>query len=204
VAGASYVERRHFYFTFAVGPFLIAALLALRRRWMIVVPLAIAIAFFARPFSHIFDVATPLRRTHGLVAGDFVPVPGVKRAEGAVFDRATAAALGSVQSFLKSSLRPGETFYDFSNAGLLYYLFDRDCPVRHVEVTLYESEEAQREVISVLERNRRIRAVLMTFPTAYMIDELSNSVRAPLIERYLVAHFQPAVEENGVAFWVRR
>jgi hypothetical protein len=205
IAAASYVERRHFYFTFVIGAFLVAGLRAMSRHRTATIALAIAIACFARPFSHVFDVASPLRRSHGFPADDLVAFESVPRARGALFEPKTAAGLAAVQKFVATSLRPRETFYDFANAGLLYYLFDRDCPVRHVEVPMYESERGQKEVIAALEHNRDVRAALIAFPTAYTaIDGVPNAERAPLVRRYLEAHFVPAFAENDVVFWTRR
>lgn len=204
LAAISFVERRHFYFVFAAAPFIAGTLLLLARRAReAAIVLTLLIVFLARPFAHIFDVATPLRRAHGLPAGDRLAAP-LPRAGDALFDPGTARALGAMQRFLAGSLRRDETFFDFANAGLLYYLFDRDCPIRQVEVPLYESEAAQREVIATLERNRRVRAALIVFPSAYSsIDGVPNRERAPLVWRYLETHFTPAFDEEGVVFWLR-
>ena len=120
IAAASYVERRHFYFTFVIGAFLIAGMQAMSRHRTATIALAIAIACFARPFSHVFDVASPLRRSHGFPANNLVAFESVPRARGALFDSRSAVGLASVQKFVATSLRPRETCYDFANAGLLY------------------------------------------------------------------------------------
>lgn len=62
---------------------------------------------------------------------------------------------------MRTTLRPGETFYDFVNAPILYFLFDLPCPIRQPEVPFYQSEEGQREVIARLESDPSVRAVLM-------------------------------------------
>ena len=202
-AGVAYVTRRHYYFAFALAPLLVAGIAAIPRRalWGAIV-ITVYLALIARPFVHIFDIASPLRRSGGVPAKATNP-PGIPRARGAVIDAAAAAALPSVQRFL-ATLRPNETFFDFANAATLYYLFDRDCPVRQMGVPIYQREDRQREVIAALERNRNVRAVLIAFPHAGMtVDEIPNAERAPLVWRYLQAHFRPQFEENGVVFWVR-
>lgn len=206
IAAASYIERRHFYFTFLVGVFLVAALQALSRHHrMAAIALTVIVVFFARPFSHVFDVAWPLRRSHGFTAANLASAPKVPRAAGALFAPGAATGIETAQQFFNRALRPGETFYDFTNAGLLYYLLDRDCPVRYVEVPTYETESGQEEVIATLERNRRIRAALIAFPFTYAsIDGIPNTDRAPLVARYLKTHFAPAFEQDGVVIWIRR
>jgi hypothetical protein len=205
VAGASYVERQHYYLTFVLPAFCVTALVVVyRKQRSVAIALAIVVALLIRPFGHIFDVASPLRRTHGIPRGEMQRFDRLPRARGVLFDPPTARSLAAMDRYM-SSLRPNETFVDFANAGLLYYLFDRECPLRQIEVPQYESEAAQREVIARLERNQSVRAALMVFPSAYSaIDEVPNATRAPLVFAYLQKHFVPAFEEDGVVFWSRR
>jgi hypothetical protein len=102
-------------------------------------------------------------------------------------------------------LGPGETFYDFVNLPILYFLFDRSCPVRQYEVPFYESEEGQREVIARLESDHTVRAVLMSFGTfsGGPIDGVPNAERVPLVWEWIQKHFQPGYSRDGVVFWVR-
>lgn len=206
LAGAAYVVRRHFYFAFVLAPFLTGALLAVRRRSRTVaIALTVALVFFAKPFALVFDISSPLRRSGGLDLKEWREYTGTARARGAVVDPLTHRALASTQKFLATHLRAGETFYDFANAGALYFIFDRPCPIRQLEVPAYERESAQREVIARLQRDRSVRAALITFPTAYTtIDGIPNSHRAPLVWSFLQKHFRPAFNENGVEFWIRR
>jgi hypothetical protein len=74
----------------------------------------------------------------------------------------------------------------------------------YIEVAFYEPDSRQREVISAIESNRRIRAALVPPPdddTA--VDGVPNSVRAPLVWRYLQTHFTPDFAEGQVVFWKR-
>ncbi len=205
LAGASYVERLHFYLAFAAAAFLVSLLFRMLHGPLrqTAVALTILLALIAGPFDHIFNVATPLRRSRGLPRNGLLPFAGTRRSVGALFDTGSAAALGTTQRFL-STLKPGETFFDFANAGLLYYLFERETPIRYNSVMMYESEAAQREVIASLER-RRVAAALIVFPSALSnVDDVPNRERAPLVWQYLQTHYTPALDENGVVFWRRR
>jgi hypothetical protein len=207
LAGASYVVRHHFYFAFALGPFLVGAILAVRRHSRpAAIALTIMLAFFAKPFSHVFDVALPLRRAGGVaVPQGWSELTTIPRARGAVMDARTKRGVETVQRFVSSSLKSDETFYDFASVGVLYFLLDRDSPARHPTVPAYESEGLQREMLETLKKNTRVRAALIAFPTAYPdMDGVHNRDRAPLIWQYLQENFQPAFDENGVVFWVRR
>jgi hypothetical protein len=125
------------------------------------------------------------------------------RARGALFRpndarmvRATAEALR------RGGLGPGDTWFDFVSAPGLYYLFDRDCPIRYYEVGFYETEAAQREVIAAVEANPRVRLALMD---GYgPIDGVANATRAPLVAAFLRERFRPFYRDDGVEFWIRK
>ena len=204
VAGLSWVERQHAYYEFALPAFVVAVLFYFRRHRAVVTAIAVALILLARPFAHVFDVATLLRRDQGLRPAGWVRVGGLPRARDVVVLPRTAAALGSMKKYL-ATLKPNETFYDFSFGALLYYLFDRNCPIPQVGPPFYETEEAQRQVIAALERNRNVRAALISFPDSFSdIDGVSNAVRVPLVWEYLQKNFRPDFDENGVVIWTRR
>ncbi|MEP6994784.1 MAG: hypothetical protein ABI968_09710, partial [Acidobacteriota bacterium] len=102
---------------------------------------------------------------------------------------------------------PDDTWFDFGHAPGLYYLFDRDCPIRYYEPGFYETESAQREVIAALESNPRVRAALISagYPPGYgAIDGVPNSRRAPLVSAYLAERFRPFYSRDGIEFWLRK
>ena len=203
IAGLAWIERQHGYVEFALPAFVVATLFRLRRH-PAAIAVAVAIALLARPFAHVFDLATPLRRSHGLRPAGWVELRSLPRARDAVMLPRTAAALASMQRFTVQ-LKPGETFFDFAYAPLLYYLFNRNCPIPQVGVPFYESESAQKRVIATLQRDRSIRAVVIDFPDGLgVIDGVSNRARAPLVWSYVQNNFAPAFAENGVAIWKRR
>jgi len=206
LAGAAYAERRHGYAGFAITAFLAGAVfhLARRRERLAAAALALAVAWLAHPFGHLFALATPLRASGGgTTAG--VEVASVPRGRGVSFDPALRPALDSVARFVAGRLGPAETWLDFTNHPALYYLFDHNDPMRHAEVGFIETAAAQREVIAMLERDRAVRAALVGYPDWFTaIDGVPNSVRAPLLWSYLQTRFAPAYDEHGVVFWMRR
>jgi hypothetical protein len=74
---------------------------------------------------------------------------------------------------------------------LLYFLLDRDCPIRQVTVPFYQPEELQRQVTARLETNRSVRAVLLS-KRDHGVDWIPNRVRAPLCLAVSTNHFKPA------------
>jgi len=205
IAGGSYVDRQNIYFAVGGAAFIVAALIALRRHARTpAIVLMVFVALLAKPFDHVMSLIPPLRGTRGVPVGGNAFYRGSPRAGNAVFEPATIEALDAAKRFMATSMQPDETFVDFANATLVYYLFDRDCPLRQTQVGLYESEKAQREVIATIEKNRRITAALIFFQTANSeIDGLPNRNRAPLVWTYLQTHFTPAFDEHGVVFWKR-
>jgi hypothetical protein len=208
VAGFSFAERHHNYFVYGIAPFLAIGTFLLWRSRHTAAHVAGALALavlvvVSQPTRHL-GIATWLRAGE-LPRQDFVEYTALPRARGALFQRGDVTPLESARVFVQRELRPGETFYDFANVAILYFLLDRSCPVRQSEVPFYESEEAQREVIARLERDRSVRAVLVSFlPSAGMsIDNVPNAARAPLVWQWVRQRFRPAYERDGVVFWLR-
>jgi len=156
----------------------------------------------AQPTTHL-AIAASLRRTHGPLDPDWRTLD-LPRAHGALFHARDARVAEIVQQYAASHLQPGETFFDFTNRGGLYFLLDRDCPIRQIEVAFYEPEERQRDVIARLERNRAIRfALIPPQNDSTYVDGVPNATRAPLVWAWLQQHFSPDHEEDGVVFWRR-
>jgi len=188
VAAAAFVRRGNFQFNPAVTPFIVAAIWTLwRYARTVAIVLAVAVVLLAQPFRHVITVIPELRDAQ----------------ESPLFDPTTAASISAARRFA-ATLKPDETFVDFASSGMLYSLLGRDSPLRQVEVANYQADEAQRAVIERIERNRTIRAALISFPGSLQrIDGLSNAERAPLVWAYLQRNFVPAFDENGVVFWKR-
>jgi hypothetical protein len=206
VTAISYAERHHLYFEI-LAPVLAVALILwlLRRRQtaLAIVTILAAIAL-AAPTTHL-GVIGWMRGMRGPAEPGWIELAHIPRARGAYIHERDAAAINSVEKYLALSLRPDETFFDFTNSGLLYFLFRRDCPIRQYEVAFYETEELQREVIHRLQSNPKVRAVLVpsTPRGRFNVDGIPNADRAPLVWEYLKANFHPDFEEGEVVFWRR-
>ncbi len=136
---------------------------------------------------------------------DFRPLEAPPRARGAVFGPTDAALVASTAEMMRrANLRPDDTWFDFVGAPGLYFLFDRDCPIRYYEVPFYESERAQREVIAAIESNPRVRVALVSGLWTTAIDGVPNERRAPLVAAYLRDRFQPFFRQGVVEYWIRR
>jgi hypothetical protein len=202
----SYAERHHLYFEILAPVLAIALILGLLRRRhtaLAVVTIVAAIAL-AAPTTHI-GVIGWMRGMRGPSEPGWVELTHLPRARGAYIHERDAVPIASVEKYLALSLQPDETFFDFTNSSLLYFLFHRDCPIRQYEVAFYETEALQREVIHRIESNPKVRAALVpsTPRGRFNVDGIASEERAPLVWEYLKANFHPDFEEGEVVFWRR-
>jgi len=226
VVAISYAERNHLYFRAAVPALLVGATLygSARRRWVLPVAVVLLLAL-AQPTTHLAMTAW-LRSAHGPLDPRRTSEPSVltrarelywpldpkdsnelnepARARGAFWFEKDVVTVRAAGAYI-DRLAPSDTFFDFTNHGLLYFLFDRYCPIRQPEVAFYEREELQREVIRRIERDPHVVAALVPpFPEYGSVDNVPNAVRAPLVWQYLQTHFRPHYQEGNVVFWRRR
>jgi hypothetical protein len=206
VTAISYAERHHIYFGMAASIVAVTVIAVLvRRRSALAIPAVVAAIVLANPTTHL-SVLGWMRTSRGPIAADWVEVRDLPRARGAFFHMNDVVAMESIRKYLSTSLKPDETFLDFSNSAIVHFLYDRDAPVREYEVAFMQREETQREIIRRLESNPKIRAVMVA-PTAqgrYTLDAVPNSWRAPILHQYILENFQPDFEEGEIAFWKRR
>jgi hypothetical protein len=208
ITAISYAERHHLLWVFVTAPLISITIFRLFRSRL---PLARAAApaviilalIMAQPTAHI-AITGSLRRTHGSMEPDWREI-ALPRARGALCRSSDAAVIDIVNRYAATHLKTDETWFDFTNRGNLYFLLNRDCPIRQIEVAFYESEARQREVISRIEQNPRIRFALMpSDPDTTAVDAIANRTRAPLVYAYLLSHFTADWEEGGVGFWRRK
>ena len=208
VCTISYAELHHLYWQYALAPLICAAIFRLFHSVNGIAhaaaPILVVIAvMIGQPTIHI-GIAASLRNSHGPMEPTLREV-ALPRAHGAYFSAANAAIVEATGRYVAAHLNPEETFFDFTNHGLLYFLVNRDCPIRQFEVGFYEPELAQRDVIARLERNPRVQAALIPLsPERDSIEGVPNAVRAPLVWAYLQQHFEPDTNDGGVAFWRRK
>jgi hypothetical protein len=203
----SYAERHHVYWPAVFAPLIVAAMFWSRRLSAGKMPAllsSVLLLVIAQPTLHV-AIAASLR--HSRKPGDAsVREIGLPRAAGAFFSARDAQVIDVVNRYASSHLRAGETFFDFTNRALLYFVLDRDCPIRQVEVGFFQAPALQREVIERLERNPRVRFAIVPDPgdPSTSVDGVPNAVRAPLVWQYLEEHFTPDVTEAGVSIWRRK
>ena len=206
--GISFAERRHEYFDFVLPAFFLTGTFLLWR-WKTLLTRAFAtvataaLVVLASP-TITLSVLAILRITEAPPPqwGEFTELP---RARGGLLERNAFPKLQAVKRFV-STLGPEETYFDFANLPLLYFLVDKPSPIRQYEVPHFQAERLQREVVDRLERDRSVRAALMSLSidSINSIDGIPNAERAPLVWRYLQENFEPAFDENGVVFWRRK
>jgi hypothetical protein len=202
VAGASYAARHHLHFQFALAPLLVGGAWALHRAGSRLAIALAALLFVMSNFTAHLLVLSGVRGARGPADPNLVEIGDIPRAHGAFFSRDDAATAGNAKLFVDEHLRPDETFFDFTNRPMLYFLLDRDCPIRDLGPAWYEPQSRQREVIAALDRNPRVRAALIDANTG--LDGVPNEVRAPLVWQYVQQHFEPRFTSGNLVFWIRK
>ncbi|HKR65979.1 MAG TPA: hypothetical protein VJZ00_19765 [Thermoanaerobaculia bacterium] len=200
LSAISYAERHHLRFGVLVS--ILIVWLAVRYR-RFAIPIAIAAIALAQPTTHLAVVGW-MRQSRGPIEPGWVAIDNLPRARGVWFSEKDAAVIASTQKYVTLALKPDETFFDFTNSGILYFLTRRDCPVREYEVAFYETEAKQHEVIRRRESNPKIRAAMVSQAPRFTVDGVANAARAPLVWQYLEQHFEPDFEEGDVVFWRRK
>ena len=197
VAAISYTPRQDY--AAILAPALAVVLIAPLRHRLLPIVLCVAAA---HPAWHLFEAMPAIARP---AVSPQVAAIGLPRARGAVVERSVAPAILIADAYLRQTLPPDATYFDFSNVPALYYLTERRLPIRQIQVAQYEDPRLQQEVIAALERDRSIQLALMRFPYfTFALDGVSNAQRAPLVAQYLQTHFAPAFDQSGVVFWKRR
>jgi hypothetical protein len=205
-----YAERHHLFFQYAMAPMIAAALLwAFRSRQVLLRALAPALVvvalMIAQPTIHLAIVAS-LRNTFGPLEPGWRELQ-IQRARGVYFNDINARAIETAAQYAGTHLRPDDTYFDFTNRGMLFFLLNRDCPIRQVEVAFYETEAQQREVIARIATNPHVRAALVPPPGPSGLSlsvDVPNSTRAPLVWAWLQQHFEPDFAQGDVVFWRRK
>lgn len=132
----------------------------------------------------------------GLVA---LPLP---RSGGVRVPAGQSASLTRLAEFARSVLRPGETFYDFADAGALYFLLGRSNPTRFYEASVLSADDWQGKTIAELERARPRFVVVAAGQGEEAFDEVPISRRCPRLAAWIESRY-PAVSTVG-EFTVRR
>ncbi|MDA8174925.1 MAG: hypothetical protein M0018_10105 [Nitrospiraceae bacterium] len=123
---------------------------------------------------------------------------GIERAGDSRWDRGLAESIAEVQEFLQQNLKPGDQVYFFPNDAAFYFLFNLDCPVKHV-IAFNAATSAQRaELISDLEKNRP--EFLVYDKTTYRVDKIPETVYAPEVVQYLNSKYRPVAETKDFIF----
>jgi hypothetical protein len=207
VCGVAYAERHNLHARFAMAPLVAVAIFRLfRARWAmarLAAPMLVLMLLMAGNLTTHVAIVGWLRRTRTLTEQGWGELP-MPRAQGVSFKDRDVGIVTAVSHYVNTRLGPDETFFDFTNRGMLHFLLGRDCPVRQIEPAFYESEERQREVIARLEANRKVRAAIVPRPgDGTGVDNIGNDVRAPLVWAYLRQHYRPDFEEGEVTIWTR-
>lgn len=111
--------------------------------------------------------------------------------------------------FLDRHLEPDETFFDFSNAPLLYALAEREFPTYIIPNLLQTSETVQARTLrdlSVYAAADRLPLVIFKQGNAFWdaTDGVPNEVRCYRVAEWLYENYRPAAAVGKYQIWWRR
>ena len=108
------------------------------------------------------------------------------------------ATVSDMQAIFKAYLDPGDWVFDFSNEpALTYYLLGQTPRVRYYQVTMAETERAQKDLISELEAHPP-KLVLFNDQTYGLLnwDGIPNQVRHYDVSQYILDHYTPLLDTH--------
>lgn len=110
--------------------------------------------------------------------------------------------------FMQQSLQSEQSFYDFSNAPLLYVLADVKLPVYITETIFQSSDTLQKYTQMQLEQRRsqqQLPFVVFRQNNAWdAIDGVDNALRSYVIAEYIYRHYRPCVRVNTFDLWIEK
>ncbi|MDZ7783893.1 MAG: hypothetical protein U5K56_13485 [Halioglobus sp.] len=114
-----------------------------------------------------------------------------------------------IVAFMSESLDEGQSFYDFSNATLLYALANVRLPVFIPQTAYQSSEIIQRNTVARLrglrEANRLPFVVFRQGNTGWdQLDGVDNALRSYLIAEFIYRHYKPCLRLDDFDIWVDR
>ena len=208
IASLSYAERFHTYYEFLLGPFAITLVWVMAKRGHLLRQfgaglLAATLVVAVHPTTHLI-ISSLLRKSEAPIEPGWIPWNGAPRAAGVLIRETQIPMLQSAKDFIESHLGPDQTFFDFANRPLLYYLFEKPAPIPQYEVAHFQRAKRERETARALERDRSIQAVLIRYGDESDVDGIPNRERAPKVWEIIERDFQPAWDRDGVVFWIRK
>jgi len=110
--------------------------------------------------------------------------------------------------FMQQSLQEEQSFYDFSNAPLLYTLADVKLPV-YITETIFQSSDTlqQYTLIQLEQRRKRNQLPFVVFRQNSVWDSLDgvdNALRSYLIAEYIYQHYRPCVRIDKFDLWIEK
>lgn len=170
------------------------------------VPVAILLAFLVTAFTPLYGIVRQwidLSTVRAFEATSDHAQLELPRLGGVMIPRPQAQFLATLHAELEERLAPDQTFFDFSNMGALYFLFERPCPTRFVAPVYAATDEMQRELISDLERTKPPLAFSCRTFGYETVDGIPMNERASRVGTYLKAHYAK-IEDLGFGWLLIR
>jgi hypothetical protein len=158
---------------------------------------AVAFAVYAELPESFRDTAEKFRSLASRRAGAGMTVLPLPRGGGVRVPPDQAASLSSMAALAGQMLGPGETFYDFADAGALYFLLGRSNSTRFYEASILSADAWQARTIAELERGHPRFVVVSAGQGAEAFDGVPIAVRCPILAAWIEARYPAASAVGG-------
>jgi hypothetical protein len=200
-----FTRTNFFYF----APLLAFLSLRMRRGWRgPLAALLIMAAFLAMPKTLKYVEVTPWNPWRSYpVTTHQAAFPELVKSGDRLVNRATKYA--AFEDFSARYLDRGQTFYDFSNAPLLYMLADVKLPNYLNETVWHTSENMQDSALGELEslrQQQRLPFVVFRQNNRRWdaLDGVDNALRSYKMAEYIYANYQPCVKISKLDLWTEK
>ncbi len=144
------------------------------------------------------------RRSYPPVTHD-LSMPALARQEPRLEDRVTR--YDAFEKFAKHYLGPGDAFYDFSNAPMLYMLARVKLPIYHNETVYHTSEKMQDFTLGELDSlysDGKLPFVVFrrNKPRWDALDGVDNALRSYKMAEYIYRHYSPCIGVSNLDIWL--
>lgn len=113
-------------------------------------------------------------------------------------------AYGVMNAFVSENLTESQTFFDFSNAPMLYYFLNKELPIyANHQMIMHDAYLQQRTIGQIKEYDVPVVVYRAVAPNTYVLDGVSPHDRYALLDEYIQSTYHPYAVMNGREVWIR-
>ena len=106
--------------------------------------------------------------------------------------------------YIKNRLKANESFFTMTSEASWYYFINKPCPTHFPVVWFAMPYFYQQEIVKDLTKNNVKYILYRNNSGADRIDGFSTEERLPIVNRYILSHYQYDITLNGNEIWVKK